>query len=365
MAVLTPAGRYLAGWATASVILAMALVALTVTVDPWYVWGSPLRNGLNALKPAAIGRGALAKTHLLPRACPHTLLLGNSRVEVGIDPASDAWPDRMRPVFNAGAAGERPSYSLRILRLAAQHCAPRLVVLAVDFPDFLQQPSAPATTDLVGDPWHKPVLETLEAALSLAAITDSIKTLALQRDPDAPTLTAQGHNPQSEYRAMTARSGYHPLFAQKLSIYRGVLRTRPPAVLTRADSEPMRVLVATIAQARSAGVPVVLMLPPYHASYLDLIDATGRADEFGAWKVAVAAEANMAGVTLLDFSQRHFFTTEAIPARGDRRTTPRYYWESGHFKTTLGDEIIRRLAGENDGFGVELASGAFGQTRFK
>ncbi len=200
--------------------------------------------------------------------------------------------------------------------------------LEVDFPDFLQAPSAPAAGDVAGDSWRDRAAEVLEATLSLAVVTDSIKTVLLQRDPDAPRLTVQGHNPLAEFRTRAARSGYYPSFAQKLPIYEQALRTRPPAALEQASSEPMRVLAATIAQAQSAGVPLVLVLPPYHASYLDLIDQAGRAGEFTAWKAAVKGAAQAGGARLLDFSLRHPFTTEAIPAPGDRKTTPLYYWES-------------------------------------
>ena len=209
------------------------------------------------------------------------------------------------------------------------------MVLAVDFPDFLQAPLALPTGESSGDRWHNWVTETLEATLSLAAITDSVKTLALQADPDAPTLTQQGHNPLSEYRAITARRGYHPLFVQKLLAYEHVLRTRPSAALTLASSESLRSLAAIIEHARSVSLPLVLVLPPYHASYLDLIDVTGRRDEFNAWKDAVTAEANAGSARLIDFSLPHSFTNEAIPKQSDYATVPRYYWESGHFKTAL------------------------------
>ena len=64
-------------------------------------------------------------------------------------------------------------------------------------------------------------------------------------------------------------------------------------------------------------------------------------------------EALAGGARLLDFSLRHPWTAEPIPAPGDRATVPLHYWESGHFKAALGDRMIRRIAGDANGFGVE------------
>jgi hypothetical protein len=34
---------------------------------------------------------------------------------------------------------------------------------------------------------------------------------------------------------------------------------------------------------------------------------------------------------------------ESVPAKGDRRTEMRWYWEAGHFKSALGDRVLARM----------------------
>ncbi len=43
-----------------------------------------------------------------------------------------------------------------------------------------------------------------------------------------------------------------------------------------------------------------------------------------------------------------------MPAAGDTHTEMRWYWEPGHFQSTLGDKIIDRVTGRDASFGREL-----------
>jgi hypothetical protein len=49
---------------------------------------------------------------------------------------------------------------------------------------------------------------------------------------------------------------------------------------------------------------------------------------------------------LWDFSGYNDFSTEAVPAPGDKKSATRWYWESGHFKSSLGDLILARIYDE-------------------
>lgn len=89
------------------------------------------------MKPAAYHQAA-AKTYLLERARPITLLLGNSRIELGFDPQSEQWPETMRPVFNAGLDGRDLSIAVKILDGALEMPGLRHVLVGIDLPEFLR-----------------------------------------------------------------------------------------------------------------------------------------------------------------------------------------------------------------------------------
>jgi hypothetical protein len=367
---------YLRLWAVAMLLLGAAIAGLAVGVDPWFVFGTPRLAGFNAVKPRAVAHSTLAKTYQLARVCGRTLLLGNSRVEVGLDPESPAWPESLRPVFNAGAAGAGPAFALATLERALAACPPRLVVAEVDFPDFLTAPEAPrpgapapprdGLVTRLGD-WAR-------AALSLDALSDSFATLLAQHAPASPTLTPLGFNPLREYAREVAAHGYAPLFAEKLADYAMQLRSAPEPVLDAAHSAPLRILAALIRRAEARGAALVLFVPPYHASYLDLLRRSGRWETFLAWKRSLAAlvpdagaapldPAALAGqIRLIDFSADHPTLHEPVPPRGDTTTPMRFYWESGHFKPALGEAIIARLFRPGD-FGTAIAHPAIAESR--
>jgi hypothetical protein len=352
--------RYLTRWLGFAGFLAAMVGGINIVVDPWYVFGMSGLPGINQRRPAAADRPWSAKEHLLSRICADTLLLGNSRIESGLDPESPAWPASTGTVFNAAAAGAAPEYSLGMLRRAvAGDCPPQVAILSVDYPDFLVPPSS-GSAQPVGSaqhPWLAATRDRLEATLTLGALQDSFATLASQWTQNGRTLTAQGFNPLAEYAEIASVSGYHTLFQHKLRQLERELRTAPRAALQEGSSRPLDTLVRTIRLAKEAGVTLHLIIPPYHASYLDLIGRMGRRDEFQAWKDVVAREARRAGLRLIDFSAPHALTAEAIPAAGDRATKLRYYWESGHFKSSLGDHIIEHLFSTGT-FGIALASPA-------
>jgi hypothetical protein len=351
LAVLTSAAarRYLA-WAGATIVLLAGLVAaINIGVDPFYVFGTPLLAGLNRVKPAAEAHEGMAKRHLLPRICGRTLLLGNSRIDVGLDPDSAAWPERMRPVFSAAVAGTGPAVALEMLRLARATCPPRFVVLAVDFPDFLLPPDAGAPIAPPALPgWRERVAELAEATLTLDSAVASVLTLLGQADPFSPTMTAAGHPLKREYVPIARRQGYHALFSAKLAAYRAELRRLPEPVLTPERNSALRILATIVAEARAMPARMVVIIHPYHASYVDLLHETGRWPGFAAWKAAVGEllrrEAGSGGtVALLDFGALPE-TREPVPAAGDRLSDTRYYWEAGHYKAALGDRMIPAIA---------------------
>jgi hypothetical protein len=129
------ASAYLLMVAGTIAVLAFATVAFTMFVDPYRVFGTPAIRGLTELKPRAAERMEIAKTYQLERIAPKTLLLGNSRTEIGLDPMSGQFPAEQRAVFNAAYAGRDVCTSLLMLRNAIAVRIPENIILGVDFQD--------------------------------------------------------------------------------------------------------------------------------------------------------------------------------------------------------------------------------------
>src|SRR6185437_9824842 len=229
-------GRYLIWGGTTVVVLALAVVALTVFVDPYRTFGTPTLRGWTELKPRIYQQAGLAKTYQLDRVAPRTVLLGNSRVEIGFDPASALWPTNAQPVFNAAEAGKDLFTALIMLQEAIAVGHLKTAVLGVDFQDFLQRsyngnsglrPSGPdelrLLVDRSGRPNHARFLQVwrdwVTSTLTIDAVTDSLETLLDQSSYASTTMTPSGFNPLHEYRLYAARDGYYALFAHSANMY--------------------------------------------------------------------------------------------------------------------------------------------------
>ena len=195
-------------------LLAVVTVVFTILVDPYRMFGTPTVRGWTELKPRAAEQMGIAKTYQLERIAPKTLLLGNSRTEIGLDPTSSQFPAEQRPVFNAAYAGRDVCTSLLMLRDAMAVRIPERIILGVDFQDSLSVARAfvragfersPRKSDaerrlLVDEAGHRnPQREwqvwkdRLAATLTIDALFDSIRTLldqnpAQKRDNDRARL---------------------------------------------------------------------------------------------------------------------------------------------------------------------------------
>src|SRR4051794_21415986 len=118
-------------------LLAVVTVVFTIFVDPYRMFGTPTVRGWTELKPRATEQMGIAKTYQLERIAPKTLLLGNSRTEIGLDPTSSRFPAEQSPVFNAAYAGRDVCTSLLMLRDAIAVRIPERIILGVDFQDSL------------------------------------------------------------------------------------------------------------------------------------------------------------------------------------------------------------------------------------
>ena len=379
------APAYLLTMAGTIAVLAIATIAFTIAVDPYRMFGTPTVRGLTELKPRAAEQMSIAKTYQLERVAPKTLLLGNSRTEIGLDPTSRQFPPEQRAVFNAAYAGRDVCTSLLMLRDAIAVRVPENIILAVEFQDILSVPSAlsgPAAKPssqpgeaerrlLVDDSGHRnPAREwqvwkdRFAATLTIDALLDSVTTLLNQNPARSATMTPLGFNPLHEYRDFVARSGYHTLFAAKMADYRRQYAAFAKPDFAHPSPTMARMDACFLALARLAiehRIPLTLYIHPYHADFLDMLDHFGFWTSFEDWKRHLVAQvaglrSDETEIRIIDFSGYNEFTTEPVPAAGDTTSEMRWYWEPGHYKSALGEHILERIIHGRTGFGRVLTA---------
>lgn len=350
-------------WMLGTLLAVVAGVgAFNVLIDPLGVFAAPRIQGLNALKPYLDHHRTLARWSRARRQCAAVGIFGNSRAEIGFDPEGPALRARGLEAFNHAIPGSGVVLAYRQLEwLRGAACAPRTVILGVEFFDFLgagaaaRQPPEPIPAPHIDLPF------LAETVFSLTGLRDVAGTVLLQRATHPATLTERGFNPLQSYLPEVESSGHYLLFRQRaeenLKIWlRKASRITPPEGGQSADHAGLEAFLA--AAASSAGA-VHLVIYPYHAEIRLMMERLGLTPLFAEWKrslVALAERQAAQGqaVDVWDFSGLHPYTLEAIPPRGDRRTQLQYYWEAGHFKSALGERVLARILGEDSDFGVRL-----------
>ncbi len=345
--------RFCLIWCGTVLLLLLAVGAFDIAVDPYDIFAMPRIPGFNAHKPDAATHQMMTKTYAVDRARPVTVLLGSSRVDVGLDPHSDAFPATMRPVFNFGIGGQVYAGDLFALRQALAGGRLRHAVLVVDFELALKDQPALLPEQLARAPLApgrvlQQAKDMFLASLTLGAFLDSVGTVLAQHDAGAPDMAEDGASSDAELAAHTASDGAAALFADK---DRGDAQrnARGAAYLAaHPGTVPSLDGVAAIADfCRAHGVALTLVVPPMHARALAQWRQYGYFNRFEAWKAELARIAGN-DVPLWDFSADSPFVSER-PEDG----VPRWFWESLHFKRVLGDLMLRRMfASDPTPFGV-------------
>ncbi len=337
--------RYLIACLLAAMAIVAGLGLFVVAVDPYRAFDSPTIEGLNALKPRAMERGNVAKSRILARLNPRTLLLGNSRVEVGFDPQSPFWPGSWRPVMNGAQAGTGLRVALCRLNEAVEKTELQFVILGIDIQDFLVHEAPPNGH---GQAFCDDELALWRSLVGIDSVVDSALTL-LQQDPQTGiTMNADGFNPGRDNMVHVKRIGYRQLFAAKIDAYRKDYARKPAPMFEHPERyAPFRDLAAILRVTAAKNIRLVLFMHPYHAQYLDMLKEMHLMPSFEAWKRQIYALIDAENrhrtepVRVLDFSGYNEISTELVPQKGENDT--RWYWEPGHYKKALGDRIIQAI----------------------
>ena len=101
---------------------------------------------------------------------------------------------------------------------------------------------------------------------------------------------------------------------------------------------------AAFAKAKAEGIRLIVITSPSHVRSLELLRAAGLWPELERFKRELAAITTRAGFELWEFGIPDAATTaEEVPPPGDATSRMRWYWESSHFTSALGDLALARV----------------------
>ena len=361
---------YLRIWFLALLILLIGAVTLNYWVDPYGLY-RPYSDG--DWKPHGAAQGELVKPYLVLKHSPRTLILGNSRAEVGFDPEDAAWPESAQPLFNLALPGTGTRVARRLFEHVLAAHSPQTIVLGVDFMDFLVSPDVRKwepeiihrlliTPDgqINNGRWLQMMFDGAVTLASLDAVLHSVDTVRVHGKAGVAHLTAAGFNPMHDYSRIARNEGYFSMFRQRDIENLRAYQKRPKNLFSRGThtSPAFEDVTAILDVARAHGIQVKVVIYPYHAHLLEIFRITNCWDMFEDWKRELAyrvATHSHDQATLWDFSGYHHYARETVPLVGDKQTVVPNYWEAGHFKKELGHQILARLSGKGEAaFGVVL-----------
>ncbi|HEY0149370.1 MAG TPA: hypothetical protein VGB70_10250 [Allosphingosinicella sp.] len=350
--------RYLRLFSLSFALCLLAVAGLTRLIDPYGYWGGPEIAGLNRFKPASGKHLRAVKLRQLERVRPATLLVGNSRVAVGLDPEAPEWSSAAYPIYNLGLPGAGTEALVNTAIAAMDRAKPKALVFAPDFVDFrvsLQDWRTRNATNAAGRE-ATARFEAVPLLLSLDALTDSLAAITEQHKANPAHLTPQGFDSLAEYHGIVAAEGHAVLFEQRQRDNIGRYLSGPKAVRWPGSggSSSWAALERLAFECRKRGVALTLITYPYHVDLLLAFEATGLWTAFEDWHRGLAGFAQRTGTPLYDFSRVTVETTEAVPAPGDTKTRLDFYWEAGHFKAALGRRMIADLGQPAPRFGTRL-----------
>jgi hypothetical protein len=357
---------FTASLAACFVALLILAVAISIVIDPYGMFASPRIGLVNHDKTQAILQPYRSKVYLAEIAHPKTVLLGDSRVDVGLNPTSSGWRSDLKPVFNLAIPGNPLSEHLRYFQYALTVLHPKLVIVGVAFDDCFVWPVAAGRKDqgsaadqnarLIGGVDNRNLLaarmkDYFSALLSLDALEDSFMTIFNQNNPRRAHMTALGWHSPGDFRTAVDAEGYYNVIMAKD-------RSRVGTFLewAKAPQYDLAPLSKLLAAAASHNVKVIVLLPPAYIDDFEILKQIHVLDIYDDWKadlvrVVHGAQTSGTDVSLWDFNQINDYSAEDLPGRDDRRSKMRWFWETDHFKAELGDRIIASLMG---GTGSEL-----------
>jgi hypothetical protein len=354
--------------------LIACVAAFDAAIDPFCMYHGPATNGTGRYKPAVYNRVRLYKAFEVRRLRPQVIILGSSRVHIGLSCSHPALMQLNEPCYNLAFDGATTKEMYAYLRHAQAIRPLRHVILGLDVyhastapsftrPDFdplvLRDGHAPA--------WWRLITGDLRILASLDAFRASVDALIAGKSTEPSWFAPDGqrlgevffHRKGEDFTRLGPRAYFDEI--DRLEVGFQTADAAPPAgkvAMTTLPwaADPNQTSLAYVRRivefCGKRNIDLRIFFTPSHVHQLEIAAAAGAWPAIENGKRALvrmlaeesARHPGAPPVPLIDFSGYSSVTTEALPAR-DSRTEMSYYWDSSHFKEIVGDYVLDRLFG--------------------
>ena len=344
------------------------VVGINYVADPYAITGMPRIAHFNAHKVDIDSHVRLMKKYNPLRKPHNALVVGNTRVEIGISSTHRCFDDAGTTLYNLGIPGA-PVHTQWMYALNVIYQQPiETVFLGLDLTDFIWtrkdnrfgDPSlaeyAIAGLRYTGSGAPNPgyfkarLLDYFHALFSLDSLLSSLKTIALQ-DSAAPDRDDDGFNPARDYEEIVRVEGTRALFDQKMADLEQHFSTRWYLSDENGRLDPsFGDLGVFLDIATERKIKVYLFINPLHESYWNVLRSKGLSHLHDEWVKELRKLLRNyppKAVTLWDFSIDSPFIHEAIPAAGQKGGPLQWFWEPSFYRRQLGDLMIEAMLSDS------------------
>ena len=313
-----------------SVIAAFATVLGTVAVlnlllDPYWVWReSPIwtKAGLG-YHPSLETRMRMVKALQVVTYQPDIVLLGSSRVQVGLDPAVFT----TARAYNLGITGlhmiEAEAYARHVINFTGA----REIVFGLDFFAFnASQQTRPEFDSETGS------IDALFRFVGIAlfgfdTLRESIGLMV-------------NHSKVGQNLPLNTRAGFThfpPRSPEAINRLSNVMASRTYYDFSLSQ-EAYRALARTIRYAKENGIKIHLFVSPIHQEQFRLIERLGLLDKYREWEAVLMQIAEDHHVSVWNFPQVNSLADIDISGGGNG-----YYLDASHYSPIVGTAMLRDI----------------------
>lgn len=374
--------KYITTYFFSFAVILGSIACVNWLVDPFAMYWSAQSSMFNELKSEAGTRTRVTKAYQVRDIAPEILLVGNSRIEMGLSPNSSLFNNKK--VYNQGMPGAhvvmQVDYAIDAIKTTPNI---KQVFISIDFLDFLlteQQLKLPLQEldhsfrvnydfrlrSFDGENQFNEVSrlkEKMSLIFSLDALSASISTISRQ-NTNTSSIDKHGFNTALSYISIMNSEGIKPLFTQKLKEITTKL-SQPLFLTTKTNSyisPRFKHIGRLVDLAKERNIEVTLFINPYHYSYLHTLADNQQWQNFKRWKksaINYVTERYQDNVTLWDFSGFSEIITEKVTI-DTPKVKMKWFWEPAHYRKELGDVMLEIMTKEHTNnkmtFGNKLTS---------
>lgn len=378
--------KFLRAYALTLILLLCSTVIFNFVIDPFGVYHTFKISALNAVKTGQGDRVRMGKAGSVRAFKPKAVILGNSRAEYGINPEHPGW--QSKPVYNLAISGSNIYEILRYFQHAHGIQPLKQALFMLDYNQFnaywenagdFTEDRLSITFDEEKNPYYY-LSDFIPTTLSTKALAQSINTIWRSAAKKSTTYLTNGqrdwHDELLFNTAIEKYGSYANLFSiEEKGLFSSRSKNRVPPYIEsfvnqRTKGNVFGSFRRLIQIAIRDSIDLRLAISPSHARYFECYRLAGSWLLFEEWKRILirileeeAAKAGVKPFPLWDFSGFNSLTMEPVPSHNDKKTRMKWYFESSHYTTDLGDLIQDRVLGHDepgrivpDYFGVLVTS---------